>query len=88
MGITASKSSALSIFTTLIFEMQLINGALFLNVTTLLLLLFFFLIYLFFFAPVGLTIVIVPFTTIYAPLKSHKSGLNIDFLILISLLTL
>ena len=35
MGITISKSSALSIFTPLIFEIQLINGALFLNVTIL-----------------------------------------------------
>ena len=36
MGIiTTSKSSGLSIFTPLIFEMQLINGALFLNVTVL-----------------------------------------------------
>ena len=32
--------------------------------------------------------VIFPFTTIYASLKSHKSDLNIDVLILISLLTL
>ena len=31
MGITTSKSSALSIFTPLIFEIQLINGALFLK---------------------------------------------------------
>ena len=35
MGITTSKSSALWIFTPLIFEMQLINGALFLNATAL-----------------------------------------------------
>ena len=46
----------------LIFEMQLINGALFLNVTA-----------LFVFALFGLTTVIVPLTTIYASLKSHKS---------------
>ena len=31
MGITTSKSSALSMNVLLIFEMQLINGALFLN---------------------------------------------------------
>ena len=31
MGIATSKSPALSIFTTLIFETQLINGALFLK---------------------------------------------------------
>ena len=35
MGITTSKSSALSFFTPLVFEMQLINGALFLNVSAL-----------------------------------------------------
>ena len=35
-----------------------------------------------------LATVIVPFTTIYASLKSHKSDLRIDVLILISLLTL
>ena len=57
--------------------MQLINGVLFLNATT-----------LFPFASFGLTTVIVPFTTIYASLKSHKSGLSIDVLILISLLRL
>ena len=53
MGIAASKSSALSIFTPLIFEMQLINGELFLNVTA-----------LFLFALSGLTTVMVPFTII------------------------
>ena len=42
--------------------MQLINGALFLNVTA-----------LFVFALFGLTTVIVPLTTIYASLKSDKS---------------
>ena len=50
MGMT-SKSSALSVFTPLIFEMQLVNGALFLNVTALSR-----------FALSGLTTVIVPFT--------------------------
>ena len=53
MGITTSKSSALSIFTPLILEIQLLNGALFLNVTT-----------LFLFAPFGFITVIVPFTII------------------------
>ena len=33
-----------------------------------------------------LVTVIVPFATIYASLKSHKSDLNVDVLILISLL--
>ena len=56
--------------------MQLINGALFSNITS-----------LFLFAVFGLTIVIVPFATIYASLKLHKSDLNADVLILISLLT-
>ena len=57
--------------------MQLINGALFLNATA-----------LFLFALFGLVTVIVPLTTIYASLKSHESDLNIDVLVLISLLTL
>ena len=70
-------SSALSICTLLIFEMQLINGALFLNATV-----------LFLFASNGPVTVIVLFTTIYASLKSHKSDLKIGALILISLLTL
>ena len=35
MDITTSKSSVLSILTPSIFEMQLINGALFLNATAL-----------------------------------------------------
>ena len=55
MGITTSKSSALLIFTPLIFEMQLINGELLLNVAA-----------SFFFALFGLTTAIVPFTIIYA----------------------
>ena len=50
--------------------MQLINGALFLNVT-------FLFIYLFFFGSSGSVTVISPFTTIYASLKSHKSDFNI-----------
>ena len=76
MGITTSKSSALSIFTPLIFEMQLINDALLSNVAA-----------LFLFALSGLVTVTVPFTTIYASLKLHRSDLNIDVLILIYLLT-
>ena len=70
---TISRSSALSICTLLISEMQLINGALFLNATL-----------LFLPALFGSITVISPFTTIFASLKSHKSAL----LILISLLTL
>ena len=57
--------------------MQLANGALFLNATA-----------LFLFALFGLVTVIVPLTKIYASLKSHESDLNIDVLVLISLLTL
>ena len=57
--------------------MQLINGALLLNETL-----------LFAFALFGSVTVIVPFTTNYASLKSHKSNLNIGVLIQISLLTL
>ena len=56
--------------------MQLMNGALFLNATA-----------LFLFASFYLTIVIVPFTIIHALEQSHKSDLNIEGLILISLLT-
>ena len=57
--------------------MQLANGPIFLNATA-----------LFLFALFGLVTVIVPLTTIYASLKSHESDLNIDVLVLISLLTL
>ena len=57
--------------------MQLINGALSLNAVA-----------LFPFALSGLTTVIVPFTTVYASLESHKSDLSIDVLILIFLLGL
>ena len=65
--------------------MQLTNGALFLNATSF----FYLFIYLFicFFALFGELTVIVLFTTIYASLKSHKCDINIDVLILISLLT-
>ena len=57
--------------------MQLANGPIFLNATA-----------LFLFALFGLVTVIVPLTTTYASLKSHESDLNIDVLVLISLLTL
>ena len=67
----------LRIYTPLICEMQLINGALLLNETL-----------LFAFALFASVTVIVPFTTNYASLKSHKSNLNIGVLIQISLLTL
>ena len=56
--------------------MQLISGALFLNVTL-----------LFLFASFGSVKVISPFTTMYASLKSHKSALNVGVLSLVSLLT-
>ena len=59
-----------------IFEIQLINGALFLNAKCL-----FFLLLLF--VPVT---VIVPLTTIYTSLKSHKSDLSIGVLNFICLL--
>ena len=74
MGIATSKSSALSIFTPLIFEIQLINGALFLNITA---------VFYYFLALSELVTVIILFTTIYASLKSHKSDLSIEVLILI-----
>ena len=76
MGITTSKSSALSIFMPLIFEMQLINGILFLNDRFLFRLL----------ALLSPLRVIVHSTTICASLKSHKYDISIDVLILISLL--
>ena len=60
IGITTSKSSALSIFMPLIFEIQLINGALFLNATA-----------LFLFALFELVTVISPFTTIYSTYLQH-----------------
>ena len=63
------KSSTLSIFTPLIFEMQLINSALFLNAKFLFLLL----------ASLSPSRVISPFTTIYASLKPHKSDLRLMF---------
>ena len=96
-----SKSSALSIFTLLIFEIQLINGALFLKTNFLSpkALLFAVLVAVTLAAVllgvsmssvvnVFLVTIIFPLTTIYASLKSHKSDLSVDVLILISLLTL
>ena len=68
IGITTSRSSALSFCTPLIFEMQLINGALFLNATALFLLALF-----------GLVTAIILFTTIYISLKSHRSVLTLVF---------
>ena len=101
IGITTSKSSALSIFTPLIFETQLINGALFLktnffspNALSFALLVAFALSCVLFGVSKSLVVnvflvtVIFPLTAIYASLKPHKSDLNIDVLILISLLTL
>ena len=62
----------------LIFEMQLIHGALFLNVKGLSFLLLL----------LPPSAVIVPLTIIYASLKSHKSDLSIDVLNCICLLHL
>ena len=75
MGITTSKSSALSMNILLIFEMHETNGALFLEAN--------FLSYVSLF---GSVTVIFPFTTIYASLKSHRSDLSMDVLNLICLL--
>ena len=72
-----SKSSALSIRVILIFEMQLINGALFLKAN--------FLSYSVLF---GSATVIVPLTTIYASLLSQKPYCNIGVLNLICLFVL
>ena len=72
-----SKSSALSMSVLLIYEMQLINGALFLKAN--------FLSYALLF---GSVTVIVPFKTIYASLESYRSDCNIDGLNIISLLGL
>ena len=98
---TFTKSSALSIFMPLILEIQFINGALFLktNFFSPNALLFPVLVAVASTAVllgaskpsavyVILVTVIVPFTTIYASLKSHKSYLSIGVLLLISLLTL
>ena len=72
-----SKSSALSVRVSLIFEMQLRNGALFLKAN-----------FLSYALLTGFVTVIFPLTTIYAPLKSHRSDLSIDVLNLICLLVL
>ena len=101
IGIRTSKSSALSIFIPLFYEIQLINDALFLKTN--------------FFSPKSLLFVILvavaldpvllgaskslavnaflvtvifPLTTIYASLNSHKSDLSVEALILIALLIL
>ena len=101
IGIRTSKSSALSIFIPLFYEIQLINDALFLKTN--------------FFSPksllfvllvavalapvllgaskslavnVFLVTVIFPLTTIYASLNSHKSDLSVEALVLIALLIL
>ena len=63
--------------------MQLINGALFLNVNATL-----FFVFCFLFGLSGSVTVTSPFTTMYASLKSHKSDFNVGVLILIFLLTL
>ena len=77
IGITISRSFALSINALLIFDMRDINEALFLKVGFLFLLLLEL-------VPVTL---IIPFTTVYASLYSHKSDLKIEVLNLIFLLT-
>ena len=74
-----SKSSAFSINTPFILEMQEINGALFFKITCL----FISSLSL----PSALTVTI-PLTKIYASLKSHRYDLNIDVLNLICLLVL
>ena len=76
-SIAISKSSALSISVLLIFEVQLINAALFLKAN-----------YLSYTSSFGSVTVIVPSTTMYDLLKSHKSDFNIGALNLISLLIL
>ena len=80
-GITTSTSSAFSINTLLIFDMQLVNGALFLNAKDLFLTSINYL-------SASFVRVIVPLTTIYASLKSHRSDQTIDVLNLICLLGL
>ena len=73
-----SKSSAFSINTQSIFEIQETNGTLFLNAKGLLF-------PLALFAPLTVTI---PLTTIYASLQYYKPNLSIDVLNLIRLLVL
>ena len=77
IGITTSKSSVLPMDVLLIFEMQETNSALFLKANFLSCTLL-----------SGFVKVIVPFTTIYASLKSHRSDRSIDVLNLICLLDL
>ena len=81
IGTTTSRSSALSINTLLIFDMQLVNDALFLNAKNL----FFMSIIPLPFVFVRVTVLL---TTIYLSLKSHKPDHSIDVLNLICLLGL
>ena len=81
IGITTSTSSAFSINALLIFDMQLVNGALFLNAKDLFLTSINYL-------SASFVRVIVPLTTIYASLKSHRSDRTSDVLNLICLLGL
>ena len=78
ISITISKSSALLINTLLIFDIQLINAAMFFNAKDL-----FFLFFLWF--P---STVIILLTTLHASLKSHKSYCSMDVLNVICLLDL
>ena len=64
----------------LIFEMQVVNGALFLKIYTHIFIIMSYALLS------GFVTLIVPLTTIYASLKSHKSALSIDVLNLICLL--
>ena len=76
---TTSKSSALSVNTLLIFDVQLVNGALLLNAKDL---------FLMSIKPpsaVAFVRVIIPLKTMYALIKPHRSDLRIDVLNLISL---
>ena len=81
IGIRTSKSFALSINTLLIFDIQLVNGVLFLNAENLFLMSIIPL-------PFAFVRVIVPFTRIYVSLKLHRCDLSIDVLHLICLLGL
>ena len=71
----------MSINTLLIFDMQLVNGPMLLNAKNLFLMSIKSLLFIF-------VRVIVPFTTIYVSLKSHRSDRSIDVLNLICLLAL
>ena len=62
MNLTISRSSALSINVSLIFDMHDLKGALFVKVSFLFL----------FSALLSPSTVIIPLTTIYASLQSHK----------------